>query len=48
MSYAEIVQWRIEQEGDHLFAIRKGSEKHWATTAKDAVALLIALEEAGR
>lgn len=40
--------WRIEQEGDNVFVVRKGEERHWATNPKDAVALLVALEEAGR
>ena len=41
------MHWRIEQEGEYLWAVRKGDEKHWAMSAEDAVKLLCALEGAG-
>lgn len=38
--------WRIEQQGEHTWLVYKGSERHWAQTAKDAVELKQALERA--
>jgi hypothetical protein len=40
--------WKIEQEGEGVWRVRKGDEWHWATNAADAVALMVALEGAGR
>lgn len=37
--------WKIEQQGDHEWAVRRNGEVHFAQTAKDAVALMWALEE---
>lgn len=42
------MKWRIAQEGESSWRVYKGDDSHWATTAKDAVALMLALEEAGR
>jgi hypothetical protein len=40
--------WKIEQQGEGVWVVRKGTEHHWASNAADAVALMIALEAAGR
>lgn len=39
--------WRIEQQGQGCWRISRGDEHHWATSAADAVALLVALQAAG-
>lgn len=42
------MRWRITQEGPHQWTVYRGDEKHWAQTAADAVALMVALEAEGR
>jgi hypothetical protein len=42
------VKWRIEQQDPNTWKVYKGEQVHWANNAKDAVALMLALEEAGR
>lgn len=42
------MQWRIEQQGEREWKVYKGTQVHWANNAKDAIALVLALEEAGR
>lgn len=42
------MNWRIEQQDATTWKVYKGEQCHWASTAEDAVALLVALEEAGR
>lgn len=42
------MNWRIEQQDEHTWKVYHGTEVHWACTARDAVALMVALEEAGR
>ena len=40
-------RWKITQMAEHEWEVRCGSEVHFAQTAKDAVALKLALDEAG-
>lgn len=44
----DVTHWRIEQEGEYLWLIRKGPIRHWANNPEDAVRLVVALIAAGQ
>jgi hypothetical protein len=42
------MMWRIEQQDKWQWKVYKGEQIHWAWDAEGAVALVLALEAAGR